>query len=61
MRIRHGTLWLSMLWIIIGGACFGVGILSGAHVLTLLGLIILPAGMLYTLLAGYPRPEAPNP
>lgn len=59
MRIRHGTLWMSLLWIIIGGSCFGIGILAGAHVLTFLGMIILPSGILYGLLAGHPRRETP--
>ena len=60
MRINHGPLWLGLLWIILGGACFGTGILSGAHVLTILGMIILPAGILYGLLAGHPTRETPR-
>jgi len=50
-----------MLLIIVGALGFGVGIISGAHVLTLLGMIILPTGIMYSLLAGYPRRESPRP
>ncbi|HZS01574.1 MAG TPA: hypothetical protein VFE37_22850 [Chloroflexota bacterium] len=60
MRINHAPLWLGLLLIVVGASCFGVGILTGTHVLTLLGMIVLPAGMLYTLLAGYPTVEAPR-
>ena len=60
MRINHAPLWMGLLWIIIGASCFGIGILTGAHVLTFLGMIILPSGIMYGLLAGYPRHEAPH-
>ncbi|HEY7065818.1 MAG TPA: hypothetical protein VII06_30360 [Chloroflexota bacterium] len=61
MRINHRGLWLSLLWIIVGGVCFGIGVMTEAHVATLLGMIILPSGILYTLLAGYPSRPAPPP
>jgi hypothetical protein len=61
MRINHAPLWLALLLITVGGASFGVGILTGAHVLTGIGMIMLPVGMLYGLLAGYPTHEAPRP
>jgi hypothetical protein len=60
MRINHAPLWLSLLWIIVGASCFGFGILTGAHVLTLIGMLVLPAGILYALLAGHPTREAPH-
>jgi uncharacterized membrane protein HdeD (DUF308 family) len=59
MQINHAPLWMGVLWIIIGAFCFGVGIISGAHVLTVLGMIILPAGIMYSLLAGHPKRETP--
>jgi hypothetical protein len=59
MRINHAPLWMGLIWIIVGASCFGIGILTGAHVLTLLGMILLPAGILYGLLAGHPSSEAP--
>jgi hypothetical protein len=59
MRINHTPLILGLLLIIVGGSSFGVGILSGAHVLTLLGMLLLPAGILYSLLGGHPYHEAP--
>ena len=60
MRINHIPMVLGLLLVVVGGACFGIGILSGAHVLTVLGMLLLPAGMLYSLLAGHPRHEIPH-
>jgi len=59
MRINHTPLVLGLLLIIVGASCFGVGILSGAHVLTFFGMLLLPGGILYGLLAGYPAHDAP--
>jgi len=59
MRINHVPLVLGLLLIIVGASCFGVGILSGMHLLTFLGMLLLPAGIFYGLLAGYPSHEAP--
>ena len=60
MRINHTSIWLGIIVIVVGATCFGIGILSGAHVLTILGMILLPSGILYGLLAGHPRYEAPH-
>jgi hypothetical protein len=59
MRINHAPLWMGLIWIIVGATCFGIGILTGAHVLTALGMVGLPSGILYGLLAGHPSGEAP--
>lgn len=47
------TVTLALVGVVIGSILMAVGLGGGLHVLTLLGMIVLPAAILYALLGGY--------
>ncbi len=54
------AIWLSMLLIVVGALCLAAGIVTDTFLGTFVGMIVLPAGILYGLLAGYPAADAPR-